>query len=147
MKIIRELWKKYEEIISYLFWGVATTCVSWGSYTMFVSFFSTGVIVANCLSWVLAVLFAYVTNKIWVFHSKSWQKKILIREFGMFVSARLATGIFEIVMVPACVFMGMNQTILGVEGALAKVVVSLIVVILNYIFSKLIIFKREEANK
>lgn len=144
MDKIKDLFVKYKEIISYLFWGVSTTCVSWGSYTLFVTAFPMGVIAANCLSWVLAVLFAYITNKIWVFHSKSWKREVLFREFAMFISARLATGVFELIMVPACVYMGMNQTIFGVQGALAKVVVSFVVVILNYIFSKLFIFKKKE---
>lgn len=136
---------KYREIILYLFWGAATTCVSWGSYTVFVGFANIGVWVANILSWIFAVTFAYITNKIWVFGSRSWQRYVIVRELGLFLSTRLATGIFEILMVPLLVYLGMNQTIFGIRGAVSKVVVSFLVVVLNYVFSKLLIFKRENA--
>lgn len=150
-----ELIKKYHEIISYLFWGVMTTVVSWGTYSIFALLFqgmesdidlfdlkmSLVVLIANVLSWVLAILFAFVTNKIWVFQSKSWNRQIVLPEFGKFVSARAVTGVLEIVLVPLLVGIGLNQTILGIEGMAAKVIVSVLVVVLNYIFSKLFIFK------
>ena len=66
---------------------------------------------------------------------------MLWREAGLFLSARIVTGLFEIVLVPLLVVLGMDQKIGGIEGALSKVVVSIAVVILNYICSKLVIFK------
>lgn len=137
---------KYREIISYLFWGGATTCVSWGTYTVFAAVLNTSVIVANILSWVFAVIFAYITNKIWVFQSKSWKRDVIIQELGLFLSTRFATGLFEIIAVPFLVNVGMDQTIFGVKGAVSKVVVSVLVVILNYIFSKLVIFKKNKQQ-
>lgn len=145
MENIKNLYIKYREIISYLFWGGATTCVSWGTYTIFAGVVDTGVITANILSWIFAVSFAYVTNKIWVFQSKSWKKEVIVRELGLFLSTRFATGAFEIIAVPFLVYVGMDQKIFGVKGAVAKVVVSILVVILNYIFSKLLIFRKKKT--
>lgn len=141
--MFRELLTKYHEVISYLLWGMATTCVSWGTYTFFAGVVNTGVWTANILSWIFAVTFAYITNKIWVFRSKSWKRIVIVRELGLFLSTRLATGIFEIFMVPLLVYCGMDQTLFGIRGAVSKVVVSLLVVILNYVFSKLLIFKKD----
>lgn len=155
MKTISEYMEKYKEIISYLFWGVMTTMVSWISYSLFalllknqVSSFtimgvriSLVVLVSNILSWICAVLFAFVTNKLWVFHSKSWEIRVFVPELGKFIFARLVTGVLEIVLVPLLVGIGLNQTILGIEGMAAKVAVSVLIVVLNYIFSKIFIFK------
>lgn len=147
MKKILELMKKYQEIISYLFWGGATTVVSWGSYGFFNKGLSLSITVSNILSWVCAVLFAYVTNKLFVFQSKSWKWEVVGKEFGLFVSSRLLTGAFEIIMVPFCVYLGMNQALFGVEGAVSKIFVSIIVVILNYICSKLFVFKKKKTKE
>jgi len=145
-KII-DLVRKHWEIISYLFWGGMTTLVSWGSYSIFVSILGDkewNVAVANVLSWICAVVFAYVTNKLWVFNSKSWNVKVILPELIKFLSARVVTGIFEIVSVPLLVELGLDQTILGIDGMVAKVLVSVVVVLLNYVFSKLFIFKKNK---
>ncbi|MBQ7089689.1 MAG: GtrA family protein, partial [Clostridia bacterium] len=100
MKIIALL-KRYREVIAYLFWGGMTTLVSWGSYAAFALLLgglpaAAASAVANVLSWVCAVVFAFVTNKLWVFQSKSWAAAVWLKEFGSFLSARVATGVLEI---------------------------------------------------
>lgn len=149
--MIKELIHKYKEIIMYLIMGGLTTMVSWGTYTLFVYVLPSNnqdllVLMANALSWIFAMTFAYITNKIWVFESKSWEKHFLLKEFGMFVSARLATGIFEVVAVPGLVWLGCDQTIFGIPGMLSKIIVSIIVVLLNYILSKLFVFRNKEGK-
>lgn len=137
------------EMVRYLFWGVMTTVVSWLSYAVFAwlgalvfgGSETLTVFFANCLSWVLAVLFAFVTNKRWVFHSRSWKLEIVLPELGKFVAARIITGVMEIAAVPMLVWLGLNQTVLGIQGMVAKAVVSIGVVLLNYVFSKRFIFK------
>lgn len=145
---MKKLFLKYKEIIMYLIMGGLTTVVSWGTYMIFAKILPISnkevlVFVVNILSWILAVAFSYVTNKIWVFESKSWDKRYILKEISMFVSARLATGVFEIVAVPALVWLGCNQTIFGVPGMLSKIIVSIVVVILNYVFSKLFVFNNK----
>ena len=135
----------------YLIMGGLTTLVSWGTYSLFAWILPIAnqdllVLTANALSWLLAMTFAYVTNKIWVFESKSWERHFLLKEFGLFVSARLLTGIFEVLAVPGLVWLGCDQSILGVPGMLSKIIVSIIVVLLNYVFSKLIIFRKQSES-
>jgi len=149
MKFICDLYHKYREAIDYLFWGGMTTVISWGSYSLFVLLLGSSleetatVFWANILSWVCAVLFAFVTNKLWVFNSKSWSSSVLFPELTKFLSSRIATGVFEMIAVPALVAIGLNQTIFGIEGMVSKVLVSVVVVILNYILSKLFVFKNK----
>ncbi|MBQ4272840.1 MAG: GtrA family protein [Clostridia bacterium] len=141
-----KLYHTYKEAIDYLFWGGMTTVVSWGSYSLFVLLLQgldSVVFWANVLSWVCAVLFAFITNKLWVFQSKSWAANILFPELTKFLSSRVATGIFEMIAVPALVAIGLNQTILGIDGMVSKILVSVVVVILNYILSKLFVFKNK----
>ena len=141
---MKRIIEKYREIILYLFFGVLTTCVSWGSYALFAHFVGTGVAVANALSWFFATVFAFVTNKIFVFLSSSWDVKVVAKEFAAFVSARLGTGLFEVVAVPLVYNLGFDYSVLGVEGAAAKITISFLVVVANYFLSKKIVFKKTE---
>ena len=152
---ISRLLVKYREIIAYLFWGVMTTVVSWLTYMLFSLVFRgasgqihalggsvpASVVLANALSWVCAVAFAFVVNKLRVFRSPSWEKSVVWPELWKFVASRAATGVLELVGVPAAVALGLNGTLLGVEGMLAKVIVTFIVIVLNYVLSKLFIFR------
>ncbi len=137
-----DLLKKNKEIVLYIVFGGLTTVVNWVTYSLFVSFCS--ITVANVIAWVFAVVFAYLTNKIFVFEQKSWKPNIAFFEFSKFVSSRLLTGVVEIAGVDILVYVGLNQTIFGIEGMVAKVTVSIVVVILNYFFSKLIVFKEKK---
>lgn len=140
-KFICKIYHAYKEAIDYLFWGGMTTVVSWGSYSLFV-LLGASVFWGNVGSWVCAVSFAFVTNKLWVFQSKSWTSAVVFPELGKFLSSRVATGIFEMIAVPALVAIGLNQTILGIDGMVSKVVVSVAVIVLNYVLSKLFVFKK-----
>ncbi len=153
MDKIKSLFVKYKEIIMYLFFGVLTTAVSWLSYAVFEILFGLiipdaglKIALANVLSWICAVLFAYITNKLWVFESKSWEKKLLIKEIISFVGSRLLTAPLEWVGVPLLVAVGLDATLFGIDGMIAKVVVSVAVVILNYVFSKLIVFRKSKRS-
>ena len=139
------------EVFMYLVFGVLTTVVSWASYARFIKILGgisnsdVRISVANVLSWIAAVLFAFITNKLWVFDSKSWKPSVVIKELGMFVVARLATGCIEWFGVPLLVKIGVDQELFGTEGMVAKIIASVLVVILNYFFSKLLIFKKKES--
>ena len=128
-----------KEILSYLFWGVLTTLVSWLTFTL-LSLLTGHVILSNALSWVCAVAFAFVTNKQWVFESKDWKAQTVWREGLTFLSARLVSGAVELVGVPLVTAWG--EPLLGIEGLGAKMIVTAVVVLLNYMFSKHIIFKK-----
>ena len=149
MNIIKQLYKKYKEIVDYLFFGVLTTLVSWGTFAVFSLLFGAVIedaviisSIANALSIVCAVAFAYVTNKLWVFGSKSWSRAVVLPELAKFLSARLITAIIEMAGVPLLVFVGLDETVFGIDGMIAKAIVSVAVIILNYVFSKLFVFKK-----
>ena len=149
LETIKKYFIKYKETISYLFWGGMTTLVSWGSYSLFIYLLPESgyrIALANTLSWIAAVLFAFVTNKMWVFGSKSWEPALVIKELGKFVVARLVTGVIENVGVPLLVKIGLDQKLFGVDGLPAKIIISIIVVVLNYVFSKCIVFHKKDEK-
>ncbi len=149
MDRLKALCKKYREIISYIFWGVMTTAVSFVTYSLFTLLFTAfldttaAVTIANILSWVCAVLFAFVSNKLWVFGSKSFEKAIVLPEFLKFLSSRIATGVIEIAGLPLLVYLGLGGALFGIDGLAAKIIINIIVIVLNYVFSKLLIFKKK----
>lgn len=144
METLKNLYFKHKEIINYLLFGGMTTVVSWGTYSLFVKAIGMSVGVGNILSWICAVLFAFVTNKLFVFESKTWQPATALREFVSFIGARLATGVIEWFGVPYFSTHGLTHPLFGVKGLLAKVVVSIVVIILNYIFSKFLVFFKKD---
>lgn len=136
--MMQKLWNKFvnRETISYFITGVLTTLVDWASYAL-LRRGGVGYQSATIGSWAAAVLFAYVTNKFFVFCSMSLQLKTLWKEFSSFVACRLATGLFTLAaMVVMVDGMGISQDFI------CKVVVSAISLVLNYILSKWFIFKK-----
>ncbi len=134
---VTELIKKYKSFITYAIFGVFTTIVNIVTYYTCHSYFGINNTLSNILAWILAVTFAYLTNKVWVFESKSWKWKTLRREISIFVSCRVATGIMDIIIMYICV------DIMEWHAMVMKVLSNVLVIILNYIFSKLIIFKKK----
>ncbi len=141
---LRALFEKYREIISYLFFGGLTTLVSWAAYALFAGPLSLGVTAANVLSWVCAVSFAFVTNKLWVFDSKSWAWPGWLKEAAAFFGGRIFSGVVELGGLPLLMALGLDQALFGVEGFAAKVVISVVVIILNYFLSKFIAFRKKK---
>ena len=144
IKKITELLKKYKEIIMYLFFGVTTTLVNWVVYTPLVNVLDAHTFVANGAAWFVAVVYAYITNKLFVFESKSWKASVLAYEILSFFGARAASGVFETFLPEILMKLGLNQTFFGIEGGIAKIVVSVLVIVLNYIFSKLFVFRKKK---
>ncbi|MBR2578320.1 MAG: GtrA family protein, partial [Erysipelotrichaceae bacterium] len=103
MNKIKELYIKYKEVISYLFFGGCTFVVSMVTFYIFNKVLGLNEHVSNIISWILAVLFAYVTNRKFVFESKTSDFKGLVREMVSFFSARLLTlGIEEVIIFVGC---------------------------------------------
>ena len=124
------------ETISYLVFGVLTTIVNYVSYEA-CKWLGIHYTVATVIAWVLAVAFAYITNKLFVFESKSFEKAVLIKEITAFVSCRVFSGICDLG------FMVLAVEIIGINDSIAKLVANVFVVVINYIFSKLFIFKKK----
>lgn len=155
MKKIIDLLKKYifnKEMIMYIIMGVLATVVNWithavvvGPMTSLIANQDLALSITTFIAVTVSVIFAFFTNKIFVFESKSWAPKVFWREFISFILARALTGVLEIFGVPLLVRIGLNQEIFGVKAMVAKVSVSVIVIVLNYVFSKLFIFKKKES--
>ena len=128
--------KKMREIGLYLLFGGLTTLVNFLTYTLVVKTF--GVTLSNAVAWVVAVLFAFVTNRKWVFRSpsKHWEKELLT-----FVGGRALSGVLEIFLPTLLITLGLTQTAFDIPGFWAKVAVSILVVLLNYVVSKFLVFQ------
>lgn len=140
MEKIFALLKKYREILLYLIFGALTTVVDYLSLWLFYDLLGIRVLDAlgaNTLAWVVSVAFAFTTNKIFVFESRDTSQKTLIREILSFVAARLVSLGAE----SAVIYIGVN--VLGCNLWIMKLLASVIVVISNYVFSKLVIFRKK----
>ncbi|ENY8713428.1 GtrA family protein [Clostridioides difficile] len=128
--------KKHKETILYLFFGAFTTLVNIVSYLFFTRVILFNFMVANALAWILAVLFAYVTNKFFVFESKRIEIRFVFKEFLSFVSFRLLSGVVEMLIMYVMI------DLLFVNDVIVKIFTNIVVIVLNYLFSKMIIFKK-----
>lgn len=136
MKQIVELMEKYKSFVAYAVFGVFTTIVNIVAYNVCYYNLEFSNTLSNIAAWILAVTFSYLTNKVWVFDSKSWKWKVLRKEIPAFISCRLATGVIDLVIMFVCV------DLLGLHAMLMKLLSNVLVIILNYVFSKLVIFKK-----
>ena len=129
-----DLYKKYKEIINYLIFGGLTTLISIFTYALFAKVFHIDYLISNVLSWIIAVLFAYITNKIFVFESKS---KKNIKEITSFFFFRVVSLIMEMVIL--YIFVDM----LHIDDLVTKIIAQIIVIVSNYVFSKVFVFKKD----
>ena len=135
-KIVRFL--TTPEMLLYIFFGVLTTVVNILSFGLLRDVLRWQLLTANTLAWVLSVAFAFLTNKVFVFRSKSFAAKQVLRELTSFVGARL----FSLAVDTAGMWLLVD--VLTWNDWLAKVLMNVIVIVLNYVFSKLFIFKRPQ---
>lgn len=150
MNTLKNLIEKHKLLLDYMMWGSLTTVVSWVSFSIFSLLLTefmrnpiTAASVSNIISWFCVIVFAFITNKLWVFKSKSFNKKVILPEFIKFFFTRLATGILEILAVPVLMSHGVDQTVFGINGMMSKIVVTFAVIILNYIFARLVVFRKQ----
>ena len=133
---IRSLIAKYWDILSYLFFGVLTTVVNYIIYLPLYNGLGMSATVSNAIAWVVAVAFAYLTNKPFVFRSYDWSMKTVVPELTKFVGCRVGSGAAETLILLLTV------DILGWNGNIWKLITSVLVVVLNYVGSKLLVFKK-----
>ena len=144
IKKIKNLYNKYEEIISYLFFGVLTTIVSVLTYLLFANTFLSAktdldIQISNVLSWICAVAFAYITNSKYVFKSKTKCKE-KTKEATSFVLARVTSLIADMAL------MYIMFSLMHINDTVAKLIVQVVVTIMNYILSKIMVFKKEKVD-
>ena len=135
---IRSLVVKYWDVLSYLFFGGLTTVVNYLVYLPCYNWLQLSASVSNIIAWVVAVAFAYLTNKPFVFQSHDWSASTVIPELTKFVGCRIGSGVLE----TAILFVTVD--LLQWNGNVIKLLVSVLVVVLNYFGSKLLVFRRKE---
>lgn len=134
---IRDLIRKHWDILSYLFFGGLTTVVNYLFYLPCYNLLNLSAAVSNVIAWVVAVAFAYLTNKPFVFKSHDWSMKTVGPELAKFVGCRIGSGFLE----TAIIFLTVD--LLLWNGNIWKLVTSVLVVILNYVASKLLVFRKK----
>lgn len=136
MKNIKKIFEKYKNIILYIFCGGLTTVVNIVSYFFAYNVLNYSTLVSNSIAWGLSVLFAFISNKLYVFETKGDSMKELIYQLVSFFSCRVFSGIIDTSMMVVLVdFLNLNSTI-------CKVMTNVIVMIINYFASKFLIFKK-----
>ena len=138
MEKICSLIKKHYDILAYLFFGVLTTVVNYIVYLPCYNLLGISAAVSNVIAWAAAVAFAYLTNKPFVFHSHDWSVKTVVPELTKFVGSRVVSGALE----TAFIFLAVDCLLLN--GNIMKLITSVLVVVLNYIASKLLVFRKKE---
>ncbi|MBR3152596.1 MAG: GtrA family protein [Clostridia bacterium] len=143
---LADIYRNHREGMRYLVFGALTTVVNICVYIIFAKLIFSGfddnirVNISNILAIVISILFAYVTNKLWVFETKTNSKLDLLREFISFIGCRIVTAILDMVL------MQITVNVFNWNDVLMKVLVNIIVIALNFVFSKLIIFKKKEVH-
>lgn len=142
MDKLKKLWRFFTsaEMISYIVFGVLTTAVNVLSFGLLRSLLHWDLLVANTIAWILSVAFAFITNKLYVFKSKSFEAILFRRELATFVGARLLSlGVDTLGML-------LLVNVLIWNDWLAKIIMNVIVIIINYVLSKRIIFKDQTGS-
>ena len=134
---IRALIEKHWDIVSYLFFGVCTTIVNYLVYIPCYNFLGMSASVSNMVAWVVAVAFAYLTNKPFVFKSNDWSAATVVPELTKFVGCRIGSGVAETIVL----FLAVD--LLGWNGNIWKLVTQVMVTVMNYVASKLVVFRKK----
>lgn len=137
-KTIKGLYFNYKEIVNYLVFGGLATLVNFISYYIFARVIGIDEVISSGLSWLCSVIFAYITNKIFVFESETKSKRQLLKECASFFLARIISGILCDVGTFA-----LMVRVFNINDIFSKIVTQVMVVIVNYIFSKFIVFRKK----
>ena len=137
LRLLNPFYQRHREVLLYLFFGAVTTAVSWVTFYLFYYTLAVDELTSNLVSWVFAVLVAFLTNRIWVF-SESAADGGFFREMGLFFGSRVATLLVEELIIFVFV------TLLTFDAMLIKIIANLIILVLNYILSKLFIFRKKK---
>ena len=137
LRIFNGFYTKHKPILMYLFFGGLTTVISIAVFAAFYEGIKLNESVANVISWICAVLFAYVTNRTWVFNSQA-KGNAIVKEMISFFGGRLSTLLIEEVIL--IVFI----TLLSFNGMIVKIAAQVVVLVLNYVISKIFVFRKTE---
>ena len=134
--MLKKTLKIYKPIIVYSFFGVLTTIINTITYIVLFNILQMANIPSNFIAWVFAVAFAFITNKIWVFESRDFSPVVIKRECIKFTGCRIGTGLLDMIIM----FVGVD--VMGGNSLVYKIISNIIVIVCNYIASKLVVFKK-----
>lgn len=140
LRCFYDLYAKHKSVLLYIFFGGLTTVISIGSFAVCDRVLSINELIANVISWICAVTFAYVTNRTWVFRSDAKGREVF-KEIASFYSGRLVTLGIEEAMLLICV------TLLQFNSLIVKIAAQFVVLVLNYLLSKFIVFRKKRISK
>lgn len=135
-----ELQKINKQLIMYALFGILTTLVNITAYFFFVRFISLDFFISNLLAWIISILFAYITNRIYVFKSKASGIRNLMREVFLFIATRLFSGVLDMVA------LYMFVETLSFKDGVSKLITNIMVIFTNYLFGRLIVFKNGRSH-
>ena len=133
--MLRKLFVQYNGLILYGIFGVLTTVVNIVSYYLLAHLLRVPVVISTALAWCVSVLFAYFTNRKWVFHSTADERRAVLKEMAAFFACRLGTGVLDL----GIMYVFADQ--LQFHDVAVKAVSNILVIVLNYVFSKVLIFR------
>ena len=139
--MLMRLWVKFKPIIMYGIVGCMATAINIGVYLLCYKLLCITNVISNSFAWIISVLFAFITNKLFVFESKDMSRFVFLNELLKFVLARLSTGLIDILI------MFITVDVMGLNAAVWKVVSNIIVIIGNYILSKFLVFSKLGSPK
>jgi len=137
LKPLNPFYRKYKEMLLYIFFGGLTFFINMGCYALCARVFLLDPLISNIIAWIVGVLFAYITNRKWVFNSKEQETAGVASEFIKFTAGRLFTLLVEELML----WVGID--ILSINDMAVKLVAQIAVIILNYVISKLVVFNKK----
>ena len=135
--IIRRLILEYRRFIFYVVFGVLTTLINIAVYALSYKGLLLGNVPSNVIAWIVAILFPFVVDKLYVFEARNMELKNVLYELVKFIGARLTTGLFDL----AIMFVGVD--VLHGPAIIIKVAANIMVIILNYVLSKLVVFRKK----
>ena len=137
---IKSLYDKYKDYLYYCIFGILTTLVNILTYWLMAHPFGLRTVPSSVIAWIVAVSFAYITNRTWVFHSEAYGLVAIVREVIYFFLCRFTTGVMD------WVFMFVTVDIMCWNDVWMKFIANLMVIVLNFVASKLIIFKHKKVS-
>ncbi len=136
--MLKNLWIKYKDILLYILFGAVTTGVNYLVYMPLYNGLGLSATLSNMIAWAVSVLVAFLTNKPFVFHSNDWSWGVTLPELWKFVACRIGSGVLE------TVFIALTVDVLSLDGNIMKLIISVAVVAINYVGSKLLFTHKEK---
>ncbi|MDD4387373.1 MAG: GtrA family protein [Clostridia bacterium] len=137
INLVKRLIKKYKAVVLYLIFGVLTTILNIVTYWLLSNVLNIYYMVSNIVAWCLAIAVAYLTNRVYVFNSDKIDKKGILKEIAVFISVRLSSLAVDVII------MYIGVSLLQINDMIIKIFANFVVIVINYIMSKKIVFKNK----